>query len=1094
MNRVINERGWAIGYTLHPSTGLFGDLQPYSPVGKPSGRAIEKATHVVYTGAGVTGISFVRQLGKRYIALTRCAYSPGYTCAMEFHDASPAKSLGSRSVSGHSFSTSYELDPGMVAESQKKGKPAEKKGSKNSKKKAEKRKKPNRDPEQRDAPNPGTCVHKMPIPAGAAALDVYLPSDRGWFDVDYMYVLFSSASEPMQDVVLAQGHFEEDSIHRLTIPALQETAIGFEENEVYVIYKLQYVYTPRCIVPIGDCPKAAKSEKKSGGTKRPKRKLLATDGTPFGGEAWEVEPDDEHVTYQLSEMKYAEWEDTLAWQMSDTSGVARRLDSDEGVDPDMCITGSNVVYEAEKTLFEKTKYFTVGPLPMSLSVEVFVTLETVLEVQLCVTDKTVSASLYPIISLIAVVEGAAELAVVRGGMGVEATIIRVMPIPTGTMGILPSGALRFCLDLDLKIESEIRLYVFVEYFVCVEFKEKCVDVGFTEVCVPIPYPVWCPRTEEDIWTHYLPVLEEHLFTICSTPTDSTPPETSGARVNAAQIDETTIQVDWTGFYDGESRIESYEVCIGSGSPGNDDVTPCTIFDGSRQRGTVQVSIDEDEEDKTYYAFVRATNGEELSSTASTKFYIDKSAPEVVNGRALRFRDKRYMSDEDAFSPLMGTRAVDVEFQVEENHPFIKITSIAWAVGTEEYGSDVMPFADIGQGDAIDKANSRRTASTGTLHVSAADLEMEHRGIYYVTVSTMNSLGISNLFTIPVQLVVDTTPPYTTRFDDISIHNGASLYMQITDSILPLSHPQPVAIANTFLATPSWANGFRDDETAVIGRYRWTIIDDLTAQEMFSWRSLEDATTEEYQIQPSQRLKHAETYRIAVESQNDAGVWGLNVSYPFIVDLTRPDITQVLDLKPDAPPIGTEDALRVLSGQFRRPLESDYFYHLALSEATRGATVLLGTMDRLARDTSYVQEMPESWRFSYVAWDDESGLYPLGFVSVVSLGVGPLLVNYPFSTRRRDITIPMSLAENEMEPFRVYRAMVTIGNAAGLVARGFSDGLMVDPTPPVVVGYRVMDGHHPILDASFTYNATALKVIWRWAFDDLESRIDHFELS
>ena len=183
--------------------------------------------------------------------------------------------------------------------------------------------------------------------------------------------------------------------------------------------------------------------------------------------------------------------------------------------------------------------------------------------EICLAGFNVSAALVPSVRLEFDGKAFLSLIVVRGGVGVTATILNTRIIPAVSLSLFPSRqrlpGIFFTTKLEI-IPLAVEVYAYAEHItlkLCLGF----IPCGFK-------YRKFLKLTLVS-WSMRASIIEGPGHDVPFV--DSTPP-ISGSVV-AFQTSLSTVNIDWLGFSEEESEIFSYLVCIGS-DVDDSDFMPC----------------------------------------------------------------------------------------------------------------------------------------------------------------------------------------------------------------------------------------------------------------------------------------------------------------------------------------------------------------------------------------------------------------------------------------------------------------------------------------------------------------------------------------
>jgi hypothetical protein len=197
-----------------------------------------------------------------------------------------------------------------------------------------------------------------------------------------------------------------------------------------------------------------------------------------------------------------------------------------------------------------------------------------------------------------------------------------------------------------------------------------------------------------------------------------------------QYETRVLSYTWEQFIDPESMIDSITISVGS-QPGFADVGTSRTFSTTATSHTFGALLLR--HDRVYYGTVCATNKARIKTCVrSDGVLIDTSPPKrgiIIDG--LSQPDIDYQSnDHTVTAHWFGFN--DIESNIRNFH---------WGIGTSPKGTDVLPFIDIGSNVTAEQT----------------DLKLTNGRQYYVTVQAFNAGGQS-VTKASDGVLVDTTPP------------------------------------------------------------------------------------------------------------------------------------------------------------------------------------------------------------------------------------------------------------------------------------------------------------------------------------------------
>jgi len=177
-----------------------------------------------------------------------------------------------------------------------------------------------------------------------------------------------------------------------------------------------------------------------------------------------------------------------------------------------------------------------------------------LDFHMCLGEFSVSAALVKSVRLEIFAEGTLSIGIFRGSIGVKATILNTRLIPAVTVNLFPSRTrgppgIKYTTKLEI-IPLALEIYILAEHIFCLKF------------CSGFPCGLkWCTlaRLVLASWSMHAITIQGPRLQV--TFPDTTPP--IAGSVAAFQTSLSSINVEWLGFFEEESEIFSYFVCIGS---------------------------------------------------------------------------------------------------------------------------------------------------------------------------------------------------------------------------------------------------------------------------------------------------------------------------------------------------------------------------------------------------------------------------------------------------------------------------------------------------------------------------------------------------
>ena len=319
------------------------------------------------------------------------------------------------------------------------------------------------------------------------------------------------------------------------------------------------------------------------------------------------------------------------------------------------------------------------------------------------------------------------------------------------------------------------------------------------------------------------------------------------------------------------------------------------------------------------------------------------------------------------------------------------------------------------------------------------------------VVTLTSLGDSN--TVQVSgLSLEHGKRYFTRLYALNSF-GLKAVMCSDGILIDTTPPIPVTFQDgageadvKFLSSVRRVRGkfipFIDPESPIV-KYEWKIVNNVSGEDVTPFVRV--PLTQKTPLMEGLSLEAGSPYRLVLRGTNAAGLQAIIETNGFIPDTTSPNCTgNVIDVTDET---DTSDV--------------DFVRHLSSIQA--------------------------KWK----CFDRESGIHS----QLVGVGTYPggddinALENFRFLSH--------SLMENGMYYVRFlntsifprvrYHVTIKIINGAGLKKTIYSDGILIDTTPPTVAPEYIKDGKG-LKDKNFTSERFAFSAHWEQAFSDTESGI------
>ncbi len=311
-----------------------------------------------------------------------------------------------------------------------------------------------------------TVLHTLVVPAGTVGLA---------FDPDTGGTGFSSPRGPQFILgcsgaaqanlmrVKSAGKFVEGRIMVLDKPIFISVPFGVKRNIAFATFLGFDVLARRCALPLSEpcapcdappCPEPPpKEDKKSGSNSKKKRALQVV--TPFG-----------HGTGRY---------------LADSSG---------------CLSFEKELFRREAPIFSKMGVMLVVVVPIDYYFEAVFLGTVSFRAQLCIPNQQISMALVPEGAVLAKAGAAVNLLVVRAGLELSTTILKLTLVPKLTLNIGRGGSVQACFDAKieirpLKLEVRVLYRVLSSFPVSVQSVHNKVRPGVTKcgyLChLPIPW-------------------------------------------------------------------------------------------------------------------------------------------------------------------------------------------------------------------------------------------------------------------------------------------------------------------------------------------------------------------------------------------------------------------------------------------------------------------------------------------------------------------------------------------------------------------------------------------------------------------------------
>lgn len=613
-------------------------------------------------------------------------------------------------------------------------------------------------------------------------------------------VLFSSGAEGMQVPLQRMKGDVDDSVYRFRPPILRSQPARLMENIVFVRLLVWDIVKPRCLVKWkGSCAPITQ------------RKLRAVEP---GRHVPLAVP---HAQRQRFTDAQAYWEDAMAGGglHRDGHGLghahrdARALLSVPAgeVDQSSCLGARINLFSKSYIFFEYEQTYIIYIIPVTFFINAGGDFRVDLGIDLCINDRQVILSVIPSVGVHVTAGAKINIFVAYAGIRIVARVLTTSLIPFTSFGLVGGGGLRVCLGMRLKsIPLTILIQTFANAMICWDWYSLCFSVGFSEICIPIPFPWWC---NEWVWLLYkwsARPINRLIWQICNGPTDRTPPE--AGVVEARQADPTTFSATWRKFYDPDTDIVDYHVCIGT-SPGASNLWRCrsvgtstsVIAQGVRPAGGAQC-----------YVTVIAFNEERLKTGVSASMQCDSTPPQVYNLQIRRPRDlawvnphcakwgfdlppgwtrlRRFCRDYYSVFYTNDTEVVQARFQLREPERDSETIEAMWALGTYPRADDEKRYTDIGYTAVVKGKKST------VMYVDTRIMDLKHDTRYWLTVRTKNDKAMVGHFpSIAIHVV-------RTHCRSLYTHTHADSHTRCAFPHRTLRPPLPLRSGRTRMATSS----------------------------------------------------------------------------------------------------------------------------------------------------------------------------------------------------------------------------------------------------------------------------------------------------
>ena len=336
--------------------------------------------------------------------------------------------------------------------------------------------------------------------------------------------------------------------------------------------------------------------------------------------------------------------------------------------------------------------------------------------------------------------------------------------------------------------------------------------------------------------------------------DPSPPTKTEISVSHKVIDQgmqtVEISVSWDGVVDSESGIRSNGYCLGT--------TTHTCQSGLVPAGNFTFgTIGPYRPDPwaEYFITVVVVNEAGLRTVMSSeKLVFDTSPPSrgtVIDGVG---RDIDFIN---------STNVLSIEWEGIEDEES-GVSSCSWTLIEQSASHDRSTFGN----DTV--VLQKAVKSKGNL--TEANLSLFPGARYISQITCSNGDGFSSTFSSD-GVIVDVTPPNTGE-----VHDGSSLLADVDYQ------------SSTTSVEAVWSL-FEDQESGIL-EYRWglgTTPDDTDAINFIAVGRMTSGKTDKV------LLTHGVRYYVTVEAANGAGETSLGWSSGFVVDITPPELTEVINI-------------------------------------------------------------------------------------------------------------------------------------------------------------------------------------------------------
>ena len=374
----------------------------------------------------------------------------------------------------------------------------------------------------------------------------------------------------------------------------------------------------------------------------------------------------------------------------------------------------------------------------------------------------------------------------------------------------------------------------------------------------------------------MPPMRFKLFEICNVPLDTTPPVVGW--VDCVQRDTNSIEISWGAFHDDESKIDHYEVAVGT-SPGHMNIA--SPSNTGKALSYVLMDVTGLPQLQQYFCSVTCVNSERLASGLVSRRKRWQADPlQAIDLRVMRPTDGVFVglycdSNLDPVTGLCNGYAQQVyvgssselsfAFRLGNTNPSINVSQAQWAICGDVTctlpDSIAMPWTDAGRSSQFAGQDRSYPVVATTF-----DATMLHGQVYYAIASLYTTAGLLGYSLPSPPIMCDLTPPFS---DAATVNDGPVPGVDIAYS------------PYVDRASGSW-DGF-DEDVSFVDSYEWGLLDEFGGY-------LVAPTNVGAGLRGSANvpLVHGATYYSEVSAINAAGLYSAPVrSSGFTVDSTAP---------------------------------------------------------------------------------------------------------------------------------------------------------------------------------------------------------------